>query len=88
MQVQVQLCGLPIVLVCEIYQGGRVAFVKATQFNTIFDEDENGELLAVFDHDEFELGGETFSYNTYYLYKQIPTMLRWLQRQNLQSPEM
>lgn len=86
MQVQVQIAGMPLLLVCDIYNGGRVAFVRTAEFKTIFCF-ENGETpAATFDDEGFSIGGEDFVYNTLYSYKEIPVMLAWLKRQNLQNP--
>jgi hypothetical protein len=79
MQVQVQLAGLPVCLVCDLYTQ-RVAFVKVSNFRTIIDD------VVIFAPDDFMIAGEEFEYNTLYDYKDIPVMLQWLQLQNLQMP--
>lgn len=60
-----------------------MVFIKTHQFTPIFDEDEDGKLLAVFDMDGFVIGEEEFQYNTPYAYKNIETMLTWLKAQNI-----
>jgi hypothetical protein len=72
---------------------GKVAFVKVAQFDTVFDQPQNrGDIGAIFYEDSFILIDEdwmeTFNYSTIYDYKNIPRMLKWLQQQNLQLPEV
>lgn len=85
MQVQVMIAGMPLVLVCDIYNGGRVAFCRTAEFKTIFCL-ESEAPAATFDDEGFSIGGEDFSYDTLYQYKQIPAMLEWLKHQRLQMP--
>lgn len=96
-QVQIPLGGLPINLVLIGNKlEGRVAFVKVRPVGTIFDEpEEKTALHAVFNDDNFaiyvqQVGGEIepFEYDTVYDYKNIPLMLRWLQQQKLQEPNV
>lgn len=97
MQFQLPLGNLPINLVLAGDRNqGKVAFVKVQPFtNAILDLDPRGNIDAAFYQNDFVLFGgdddgetvEEFVYNMLYNYKEIPAMLKWLQRQNLQQPE-
>lgn len=71
---------------------GQVAFIKTSQFKTIFDQPTSLEgtpeaVAAVFDEEGFKIGEEEFHYNTSIDYKHNETLLKWLQQQNLQLPK-
>lgn len=87
-QVQVNLGGLPIVLVCLSDSG--VVFVPVASFSAIIDTGQ--EVNAWLFSDEFFLCDnatgqvQDYSYNTVYYYKDLPDMLRWLKQFKLESP--
>lgn len=95
-QCQIPIGNLPVnlVLVGNRQQAG-VVFVKVQNFAPFVDQCENGFAEAAFYSNDFVLFGgdddgetvEEFVYNTIYYYKEIPAMLKWLQKQDLQKPE-
>lgn len=67
---------------------GQVAFIKTSQFKTIFDQPASPEAIAaVFDEEGFKIGEEEFNYNMSIEYKHNETLLKWLRQQNLQLPK-
>lgn len=95
-QVQVPIGSLPVNLVLVgNKERGNVVFVKVGKVGTIIDQSElKDNVGAVFIETNFcffeeQANGaiESFEYNTLYEYKDIPLMLRWLQRQELQQPQ-
>ena len=87
MQIQVAIANMPVNLV--LLSNSTLAFVRVAQFKALFDTPpfEYG-ISAAFYEEDFSLGGETFAYNTAYEYKNIPNMLKWLQQQRLQLPNI
>lgn len=80
--VQIPIGNLPISLVC--IQTGAIAFVPvAPAFPVFFDI---GEPEAIIDNGGLHIGEDSFSFNTAYVYKQYPSLVQWLKRQNLISP--
>lgn len=87
-QVQVQLAGLPIVLVC--LSNGCVVFVPTAKFSMVLCPPSKHGVDAVLCEDCFRLQGsgpvKEFEYNQVYNYREHPLMLQWLQELNLQNP--
>ncbi len=72
----------PIQLI--LLENGEVMFVRVRESKPIIDMVE--EIFAIFYEDGFEIKGESFEYSTPYTYKELPSMIEWLQHQNLQQP--
>lgn len=90
-QCQVPLAGLPVNLV--LLSNGTLAFVRVAEFVGIYDQRAFGQDVdAMFGRDDFAFihdeGYDEFAYNTAYNYKEIPSMLKWLQQQNLEEPNV
>jgi hypothetical protein len=80
--VQTPIGNLPIQLVC--IETGSIAFVPLVpMFPVFFDI---GEPEAIIDKEGLHIGEDSFSFNTAYVYKRYPSLVQWLQRQNLISP--
>ena len=80
--VQIPIGNLPIQLVC--LETGAVAFVPVVpSFPVFFDI---GEPEALIDKEGLHIGEDSFAFNTAYVYKQYPSLVQWLKRQNLISP--
>jgi hypothetical protein len=82
--VQVPIGSLPVHLIC--LANGKVALVPVSAFPTIYDQGEDGSIVAVFTQEGFKIGGVDFSYRVEYNYKLIPELLSWLVAQHLTSP--
>ena len=83
-QAQIALGNLPFHLV--IISDSTVAFSLHGNFKVIADNYSEGKVRGVYDSQGFSLDGEPFMYNTKYSYKEIPTLLKWLQEQELEMP--
>lgn len=80
--VQIPIGSLPIQLVC--IQNGTIAFVPTVpMFPVFFDI---GEPEALIDKEGLHIGEDSFSFHTAYAYKQFPSLVQWLKRQDLVSP--
>jgi hypothetical protein len=82
-QVQVPIAGLPVHLI--LLSDGSLVFIKVGRVGVIFDMPDTG-VQAIFDERGFSIDGVEYSYNTIYNYKMTPSMLTWLQQQNLIEP--
>ena len=72
-----------------LLSAGTLAFVKVAELSTLFDQPSiQGDINAVFYKDDFSIDNEPYSYNTVYEYKNIPSMLKWLQQQQLLMPQV
>ncbi len=78
MQIPINIGSFPIQLI--LCPNATLAFVRRANFNNIID----GE--AVFTNTESCIEGNVFSYDTLYPYKNIPSMLQWLIRQDMFLP--
>jgi hypothetical protein len=65
-----------------ILETSKVAFVVVNSFKTIYDMSTD-DVDAYFDMEGFSIGYNSYKYNTQYDYKNIPSMLKWLQKQKL-----
>jgi hypothetical protein len=82
-QCQVPIAGMPVNLI--LLSDGTIVFIKVGPVGVIFDQPETG-IVATFHESSFFIDYVEYSYNTIYRYKQIPSMLTWLQQQNLIEP--
>lgn len=82
-QVQVGLGSLPIVLFC--LGDGSVAMQPSQQFSAVFDQQLEG-VQAMFDMNGYSIDGVEYKYGEKVFYKEIPSVLQWLQKQELQMP--
>jgi len=85
-QVQVPIGNLPVQLV--LLSDGTLVFVRVANISCIIDQAPEGGVGAVFYDDHFLVGNEELWYNTIYRYKDKPDMLKWLQQQTLQEPNV
>lgn len=85
-QAQLPLGNLPFHLV--LISDGTVAFVLHQHFKLIHDDHpkDSGKVVGIYDTQGFSLNGEAFLYSTKYAYKEMPTLLKWLQEQELEMP--
>ena len=82
-QVQVGLGSLPIVLFC--LGDGSVAMQPSQQFSAVIDQQLEG-VQAMFDMNGYSIDAVEYKYGEKVFYKEIPSMLQWLKRQQLQMP--
>jgi hypothetical protein len=84
-QIQVAVANMPITLVC--LSNGTLAFVRISDCKALFDMSPTpAGVSAAFYEDGFVIDDVEYQYSTAYEYKTIPSMLLWLQQQNLQNP--
>lgn len=83
MQMQLAIANMPINLV--LLSNENLAFVRVNEFKVLFDmaPTPNG-VSAEFYEELFCIDNVEYRYNTAYAYKEIPTMIQWLQQQRLQ----
>ncbi len=79
-QIKTQLAGLPIAI--HYLSDSTIAFSPLGQFNTIVDNDGR----VIYDNEGIHVEGEHLEWATQYEYKDIPSVLEWLQRENLVEP--
>jgi hypothetical protein len=72
---------MPIGMLC--LSNGNIAFFRLQEFETIFDQDEQGITVASFDMEDFDINGTVLKYDCQYNYKEIPELLEWLKSQQL-----
>lgn len=81
----IRIGSLPIGLICT--DRADIAFVRLAQFKAIYDYPTTKDGIdAMFDAEGFSIGDTCFDWGVLYNYKEIPEMLTWLQRQNLNNP--
>lgn len=83
-QVQVAVGNMPVNLL--LLSNGHVAFTRVSNFKALFDQCNEGNVVAMFYEEDFTIGAETFQYNTSYPYKEFPDMLAWLKAQQIIQP--
>lgn len=82
MQMQVAVANMPINVV--LLSNETLAFVRVADFKALFDMAPSPKGVgAAFYEKMFAIDDVDYEYNTAYAYKQIPSMLAWLQQQNL-----
>lgn len=77
-QTSVPLAGLPLQLI--LMSDASIALVRTQEFETVIDGD------TVFGKEGFSIKGEEYQYNSKYWYKQMPSLLEYLQGLELIMP--
>lgn len=84
-QIPIPMPRLPLQITC--YSDAHVSFAPYTRFDAVIDQVDKG-LQVIVNEQQINLGSsDVVEYNTKYMYKGKPLLLKWLQSLNMEQPQ-